>query len=98
MLDSSSFKFFLYRCRHNPSDRICRYIVTCPRAAAPFDAAAQAGEYPERLLVAMVLLAEELRERAGHFNGLGDGMPLRLQVTDTNRSAAADGSFEILKI
>ena len=46
----------------------------------------------------MVLLAEELRERAGHFNGLGDGMPLRLKVTDTNRSAAADGSFEILKI
>ena len=61
--------------------RLGRYIVACPRAAAPFDTAAQAEEYPERFSVAMALLGEELRATAGRFQGLRGGAPLRLKVT-----------------
>ena len=55
------------------------YIVACPRAATPFDAAAQAAAYPSAYSLGMLRLAAELRSiTCAHV--LSDGRRLDLLV------------------
>jgi class 3 adenylate cyclase len=55
------------------------YVVACPRAACPFDAAEQAAPYPARHSRDMAMLADEL-QRAAERHQLWDGHVLNLRV------------------
>ena len=56
------------------------YIVACPRAAAPFDAVAQAAPAAGAHVAAMLDLASELRRIAAGHALPGCGLPLRLRA------------------
>ncbi|EKX40930.1 hypothetical protein GUITHDRAFT_75107, partial [Guillardia theta CCMP2712] len=54
------------------------YIITCPRAARPFDEAEQGKPYPQSYAVQMIRLANELRELAHYYTV--EGVSLQLKV------------------
>ena len=56
------------------------YIVTCPRAARPFDAEEQAEEYPGQYYVDMLALADDLQRAAGRHCLHGEALRLRIGV------------------